>query len=244
MDVFVNNIKFDVPFDVSSITLGKYVEYYEMFGRELDVQLNEILKRDYKKIKAEEFLEIDDTDASLFLQMDLDDHLNNEALAWYSFFTGADLFEVKEQPYIQPLLNQYRVFRYLLKESMEAVQSYPSDFDWRDEIWTIQNFTVNPASEMTFNEIITSREIMRQIHKLSKGKWDAMPYLCAIFFRKKGERFSDELVQLDGERMNLMNELPLDYALRVAFFLTSSALIWMETLVSSESPEVETASLN
>jgi len=244
MEVIVNDIKHDVPFVLSDITLGKYIEYYDMYGRDLDAQLDAILKKDYKKELAEKFEEVTETDVELYLQMDIDAHVDNEALAWYSFFTGCDLYEVRDKPFIAPVLSQYRVFRFLLKESMEQANAFPFEIEWNDELWAIQNFTVNPASEMTFNEIITSKEVMRQIHSISKGKWDAMPYLCAIFLRKKGEAFSDEFIHEESDRLKAMNDLTMDHAMMVAFFLTNCVSIWSNTLAYSEDQAPETANQN
>ena len=134
--------------------------------------------------------------------------------------------------------------RYILKESVEQVLELPLEIEWQGEIWSIQDFNVNPASEMSFNEIITSKEVMRQIMAVGKGRWDALPYLCAIFFRKKGEAFSDDLIYEGSDRMELMKQLPMEYALQVAFFLTNCVSFWSSTLVSSEEKEAETQSLN
>ena len=203
MQLKINDTVHDVPFDLAIITLEKFIEYYEKFGRELDKHLEQLVSKEY---------EGDDIDKELLRQIDIDSHLDNEAISWFSLWTGADLFEIKEQPLIQPLLSEYRVLRYILKESVEQVLELPLEIEWQGEIWSIQDFNVNPASEMSFNEIITSKEVMRQIMAVGKGRWDALPYLCAIFFRKKGEAFSDDLIYEGSDRMELMKQLPMEYA--------------------------------
>ena len=235
MQVTINDQLLDIPFDLSEITLSKYVGYYDKYGRELDKQLVDLLEKKY---------EGDDDEIEISKQIDLDNHIDNEALSWVSYFSGFDLFEVRTEKYIQPLLSQYRVLRFVIKESLESALEFPQVIEWNGDQWFIQDFKINPSSEMSFNEIITSKEVIRQIHRLSKGKWDAMQYLCAIFFRKKDEAFSDALVDNDSERMKVLNDLPMTYVLKVAFFLSSCVNTWSNTLAYSPEKEVEKVNQN
>lgn len=235
MQLKINDTVHDVPFDLSIITLEQYLAYYNMYGRELDKHLEQLVAKEFDG---------DADDAALLLQIDIESHLDKEAISWFSYWTKMDLFEVKDFPAIQPLLSEYRVLRFLLKESSEQVVDLPIDVEWNGEVWCIQDFKVNPASEMSFNEIITSKEVMRQIMAIGQCKWDSLPYLCAVFFRKKGEAFSDELIYEGSERMELIKQLPMVYALAVAFFLTSCVNILNNTLVSLEEKEEETVKLN
>jgi hypothetical protein len=206
MIIFINNTEHNVPSDLSQVTLGRFIQYYQEYGKDLDEQLNEITE-----------------------ELDYDLHIDKEALSWYSFFTGYNFFESKDIDLTDMLL-QYRVLRSLLKESENACKEFPVQIEWNKEQWQIQDFKITPGSTMSFGEIITGKEVVRQINKMGQGKWDALPYLCAVYLRKKGEKFTDELVE---QRVTLMNELPLNYALMVAFFLSSSISIFRNTLLSS-----------
>lgn len=221
MQVTVNKKKFDVPFSLEDITLKKFIEYYNEYGRDLDKRLGALQKRDYKKMYGGQ--------AELQKQIDLDNHLDNEAISWYSFWTGLPLKEAKGQAGVQALLTQYRILKYLLIEDEEKAKNFPVDVEWNGETWSIQNYTVNAASNMTFNEIITSKEIMRQISSMELGKWDAMPYLCSVFFRKKGEAFTDKMVEENSERTALIMDLPMNHVLKVSFFLIFCAITWKNT---------------
>lgn len=229
MQITVNDIDFEVPFDISQISLSKFIEYREQYGIDLDKKLAEILERKSELTDPDE--------VALNLQIDLDNHIDNEALAWFSFWTNSNLFEVKNHPSIPGLLESYRVLRFLIKESMDTVYEFPSSITWQGEQWTISDFKVNPSSAMTFNEIITSKEVTRQIYKVGKGKWEALPYLCAVFLRKKDESFSDEFIHEDSDRLELFKELPLFIALQVAFFLSICVTIWSRSLVFSRNQE-------
>jgi hypothetical protein len=222
----------DVPFDLTQITLGQFISYQSEYGKELDKKLKEILEKKYE------------VDADYQRELELEDHLDLEALCWYSYWTKHDLHEVKNQPFITPLLEQYRVLRYLLKDDDAIIKEFPASFDWKGEEWIISDFKVNPANEMSFNEIITSKEVMRQVHAIGGGRWDAAIYLCAVYCRKKGETFSDKFIQEGSERMELLKELPLKYALSITFFLSVCVNIWLRTLAYSRPVELETPSLN
>lgn len=232
MQVTINHTAYDVPFDLTQITLGQFISYQSEYGKELDKKLKEILEKKYE------------VDADYQRELELEDHLDLEALCWYSYWTKHDLQEVKSQPFITPLLEQYRVLRYLLKDDDSIIKEFPAVFEWQGEWWFISDFKVNPANEMSFNEIITSKEVMRQVHAIGGGRWDGLIYLCAVYCRKKGELFTDELIIDGSERIKELSELPLNYALSVAFFLSVCANIWLATLAYSLPVELETLSLN
>jgi hypothetical protein len=160
-------------------------------------------------------------------ELDINTHIDEECVAWVSFWTGFSFEDIKGKPDILPVLCEYRKFRQQLKQSEDVSNTYPSIIEWEGSQWEIQDYAVTPSSGMTFNEIITSKEVIRQVHALGKKKWDALPYLCAIFLRKKEELFNDEFIQ-DGrsERIKLMQSLPMHYAIQVAFFLSSCVSTW------------------
>lgn len=217
MQFKINDTLVDVPTDLSVIPLGKFLKYWDLYGRELDKRLVEISKRDYDD-------EFDQT-------IDLLEQEYDEAIAWYSFFTGYDFSIIKEQP-SNELLAHYRAIRELLRISEGEAYVLGKDIEWNGETWSIRDWKVTPQAGFTFNELLTSKEAARQIHSLGKGKWECLPYLCAVFFRKKGEPFTDDLVTDGGERLTLMQELPMSYALQVAFFLSVSVSIAARTFQS------------
>lgn len=219
MLIEINGEKINVPSDLSNISLGKFIEWYETYGRNLDDKLGDIYEKKY--------------DDELQQAFAIEDHLFEEAIAWYSFFTGFDFSTIKELPIAPQLLNQYCILRELLNQSENETQAGMVEVDWNGEEWAIQDWRVDAKSTMSFNEIITSKETIRQISQIGLGKWDALIYLSAIFFRKKGEPFTDELIFEDGERIELMKSLPMNYAMMVAFFLKNCVNTWKNTFQSS-----------
>lgn len=210
MLININGTEHNVPSDVSQISLGKFVEWYDTHGRTLDEELTAIIETS------------DEPDIDLSL------HIDKEALSWYSFFTGFDFFKCEDIE-LTDILLQYRILRDLIKESENESREFPASIDWNEEKWAIQDYRVVPGSLMSFNEVITGKEVIRQISKIGKGKWEALAYLCCIYLRKENELYSDDLL----ERVELMNTLPLNHALSVAFFLSSSISIFKQHLLSS-----------
>lgn len=223
MQFIVDNITHEIPLNLPDIELGRFVNYYDAHGRELDNQLKELLT---KKYDAEDYSE---DELELHKEMELDDHLDKEATAWISFWCNKNFETIRNTPSIIPLLNQYRTLRTMLNETEAQENVSAFEVEWRGDTWSIHDHTVTASSHMEFNEIITSKEVTRQINSVGKGRWDALPYLCAIFFRKKNEGFSDALIIEDGERMKIINDLPMEYALKVYFFLKSCVSTWRST---------------
>jgi len=228
MQLTLNDILCEVPFDTSKITLGSFMEYHNEYGRDLNKLLSEIQKKEF--------------DDEVEKVIALNDYLDQEALAWFSFWTKSDLFEVKEESFIIPVLKSYRQLRSLLQPEDETQMSFPVEIIFNKEVWCISDYKVVPASGMDFNEVITSKETIRQLSSIGKDKYDSLPYMCAIFFRKKNEAFDDSFIQEDGERMTLLKQLPLNVAYQVAFFLNSYQSTYLKTLVYSIAKEAGTPS--
>lgn len=216
MMIDINGTIHNVPSDLSQITLKQFSEYYEKFGRALDEELSAIFE---------------DGADEMLLQL----HIDKEALSWYSFWTGWDFFSSTDVE-LTDLLIQYRAVRELLKDSETESREYPMDVEWDGGMWRIQDFRVVPGSIMSFNEIITGKEVVRQIESIGQGRWDALVYLCCIYFRKVSEPYKDDLLT---ERMDLMGTLPLNHAMAVAFFLSSSISIFKSHLLSLDTEAQE-----
>lgn len=224
MQITVNGNLLEVPFDLTQIKLSEFIDFRQQYGNDLDKELADILKQEYEGDEELQQLE-------KFIA--IDNHIDREGLAWFSFWTKHDFVDAMHLPGMSTLLAQYRLLRNAMDDSTNEAYSFPLLINWQGEEWEIKNYKVEPGSDMSFNEIITSKEIMRQLAMISAGKWDGLPYLCAVFLRKKGEAFKDEFVHPDSERMNLFNELPLTHAMQVAFFLNVCVCIWASTLAYS-----------
>lgn len=211
----INGEKVSVPSSLEQISLGKFIEWYELHGEQLDIQLQELLAND----KMDKDLK----------EIEIDQHLDKQAIAWMQFWTGFDFEELKDDIKIVPALDAYRVIRYQLKKE-ESETQYPTEFEFNGETWELGNYKVDPQSDMTAGEIITAKEVIRQLYKMGAGQYIAWLYLCCIFLRKKNERFQDHMVHEGSQRMELMREITMDIALRVGFFLNTCVDTWANTL--------------
>lgn len=233
MQLTVNNTACEVPYSLMTIKLDDYLRYHDEYGRELNKSLTAILEKKYRE------------DEELDKLVALEEYLDNEALAWNSFWTGFDLFEVRNDPHIvTPIFEAHRKRRHLIKPIQDESLVFPLKINWKGETWVVNDYKVTGNTQIVFNEIVTSKETIRQIFSIGKDRIDALPYLCGIFFRKKGEKFSDKLVEEGSERMELLKTLPLKYAFQVAFFLTSCVNIWKNISVCSADMDQEIPSLN
>lgn len=221
MDLTINDKKVKVPTDLSEITLGRFIDFYDKHGRALDEKLNALIEATYE----------DELDREL----DLSQHADEEAMAWFSFWFDLPLSEIMGGDAIE-LLSLYRGIKNLLLASEAEEMQLPETIDWNGEAWYISDFKVTATTSFTFNELITSKEVVRQLKAVGKGKWDSLPWLCAVFLRKVNEPFSDDLVADGSERMALLLTLPMSIAIKVAFFLTVSVNIWSN--ISAYSKEV------
>jgi len=78
---------------------------------------------------------------------------------------------------------------------------------------------------------------------LGSGKWESMLRLCAIYLRKKGEEYKEEFLYEDSERLLLMQQLPMNIAMQVGFFLTGTMNFYLNTSKFSGNPELKAQDL-
>jgi hypothetical protein len=208
------------PATLTEITLGKRVAFFREYGKELEERS--------KAIEAiTDTLEREAETAILNLDV---------AMKEFAHYTGIPLKAVMEEIDMNSLINIYSVDIAMLREQEQQI-SLQTEYEWQGKLWVISPPELQPDNKMTFNEFLHGKEIVRQLNKLGSGKWDALPYLCAIYLREKDEPFTEDLVKESGERLRLMNELPMDIALGVAFFLSGTLSIYMSTSAYSEEEE-------
>lgn len=106
-------------------------------------------------------------------------------------------------------------------------------FHWQNEEWVIQPPELKQDSIMTFGEFLQAKQWVKSTWELSEEKWDAMHGLACVYFRKKGEAFSEDFMNEGNERNELMKRLPLEYAIHLGFFFRDSMNSYLNTLRSS-----------
>lgn len=192
------------PATLADITLQQRVSFYQEHGKALDEMAGNV-----EKLTDEFEREIETTAWQLEM-----------AVRSFSFYAGIPAEEVRKEFDVNQLLNIFATdMQRLTVEESEIVPD--TTYTWNNEEWVLHTPELQANSDMVFVEFITAKEVCRRLNSMGKGKWDALPYLCAIYLRKKGEAFSEDLIDPAGKRFQLMLTLPLNIAIAVGFFLTS-----------------------
>jgi hypothetical protein len=197
------------PNALSEITLRQRIAWQEQYGDALEARALEVetVEEEFEKELERTVLSVD------------------AALQSFAFYTGVPEFLEGNTVDVGQLLNVYYACQQSLAEQELAISNTEQHHDmhaFAGKLWRIAPPVVSPDSEITFNEFLISKEVVRQLHMLAAGSWVALPYLCCVYFRLDGEPFSEALAKEDGERFEQLLDLPMDKALTVAFFLSSS----------------------
>ena len=214
------------PVSLDQIKLKQRIEFDQLYGSEIRDLQEQTFKFDEKGNE----LPVDELELTFFNGF--------VATRNFSFFTGIPLDEVEKNISIEDVLTIYfSCFHqiYLQQDEIELKDSYV----WNDEVWKLEAPELTFESKLTFNEFITSKQIIKQMHELGAGNWDVIPYLASIYLRKDGEKFEESWLSEGSERLELMKDLPMDIAVAVAFFLQSSMSMYLKTLASSQEEEAE-----
>lgn len=228
MIITIEGNKYKIPSSISEITLWQRIEFDKKYGIALREQLKKILE-----IKNEMSKELD---FSVY-HMDL-------ACKTLSFFANIPL-DVIQNTAINEVLTLYHHTMKTLSEDVDFRNDdfkLEHEFSWNDETWTIAAPELKYDSTLTFGELLDAKQWIKNLWELGEEKWEALLMLACVYFRKKGERYHEELAYENGERCQLLKKLPLSIALHVGFFLSVTTNFYMKTLRSSV--ETEEASAN
>lgn len=223
MKLRINDREVTLPSSLAEITLGQRIAFHNEHGKELEEALTGILE-------MEEGFERSMVEMEFTMQ---------QAIRSFAFFTGADLEAVRESECLSDILAVYHAcLRGLLEE--EEVVELRGRYTWKGEKWELAPPVLENSSAMTFGEFIDSKNIVQQLNQLGNGRWEALQALCAIYLRKAGEAYDKTFADEGSERYQMMAGLPMDIAIEVAFFLSSSLSIYLNTsasLTTAETPE-------
>ncbi|MDV2459880.1 hypothetical protein CMU99_16300 [Elizabethkingia anophelis] len=209
MKIKHNGKTYNIPASLAEITLKQVIDFQAVYGNEIE--------EFYKSQDKEDEL------ADFELKIDM-------ACKSVSFFSGIPLEEI----YKTNLDNVLSIYMNVLSPLFEPQEKrdFQDTYYFEDALWDIINPELSFNNSMSFNELILGKEITNDLQKFSIGRYDALLRLCVIYFRKKDaydnlEKFDESWLQEDSDRMQLMNNLPMDIALDVAFFLLRSMHFYM-----------------
>ena len=214
--------EYDVPTSLSQIKLRQKIEFDNLYSEKIEALKNEVF--------GDENKEVSDLDSMLLTF--------SVAAMNFSFFTGIPLDEVEQNIAVDDVLNIYYSCFYQLFQQEEELELQP-EYLWNDEFWKLESPELTFESKITFNEFITSKQIVKQMSELASGHWESLPYLACVYLKREDESFEEKWLAPGSERMEMMLDLPMDIAVAVAFFLQSSMSMYLKTLASSQEEEAE-----
>lgn len=209
MKIVIDDITYSLPASLLEVTLQQRIDFDQQYGRDLSDQLK--IVSDVK----------DDSDQQIdFMQYRLD-----VATKTISFYGNIPLAIVQNTDALQIMAIYEKV---LWPMSAEILFDNPdfilqNSFFWQDQEWSLQLPELKNESKMSFGEFLDAKQLVKDLYEDGNRKWEALLATACIFFRKKGETYSEDLSSVDESRYQLLKTLPLDYGLHAGFFLIGCA---------------------
>lgn len=220
MQITINDTAREIPFKLSLINLGQWVDYYKIHGKKLRSEFSKIKDRTYEGENGEQQR-----------QIEVESYIDLMALSWFTYWSGFDFFSITDQQ-VQPILKEYRQLCRLFDSEDDTIRNFGDELQWKGETWCFSHFTDRTYQQMSFIELMIFKDVAWRLEFVGRNRWEYLPYLCAIFFRKKGESINDITTVAGGlslesiinpERLELLMELPMNYAISIKYLLNTNS---------------------
>jgi hypothetical protein len=221
MRILLNDKEVVIPSSLTEITLGQRIDFYNQYGKELEEMATSIIAMP------------DDVDKEL----EIAEFQMEKMFRTFAFFAGSTPEALKESQFIDDIATIYYSSLAVLLDEEQKVE-LKSTYTWNGEEWHLHAPELKNGSRMSFGEFIDAKQMIKDMSDMGNGRWEAMLRLCAIYIRKKGEKYEESFLYEDSERLKLMRSLPMDIAMAVGFFLTCSVNISINILKSSSPAEL------
>jgi hypothetical protein len=230
MKITIDGRDYNLPASLSAISLAQKIEYDQKHGKDLRAQLKKI--SDIKEGIAKE--------------IEFNDYHFQLACKSLSFFAGIDLEVVYNTAIEDVLIIYHKAMQGYAEDVDFAAKEFDlkNEFVWNDEIWMVAAPALKHDSKMTYGEFLDAKQWVKNLYELGEDKYEALLMLCCVYFRKKDEPYTKELSNDGGDRYQLLKSLPLEYALHVGFFLSSSMNSCIQIFHSLGQAEKEEADQN
>lgn len=222
MRILINKEEKTIPSSISEITLKQKIDFQNSYGKDLEAMAKSIIAMEDGVAKELELMQFQ------FEQM----------FKTMAFFTDIDEIVLKESEFIDKIASIYYASLAQMHEQEETFL-LKHEFVWKEEIWVLDHPELKHGDRMTFGEMIDAKQIIQDMTDLGKNRWECMLPLSAIFLRKKDEAYDKSFLFEDSERLKLMEELPLDIAMNVGFFLNSSLNLFITASQYSDPLELK-----
>lgn len=194
-----------IPSSLDDITLRQKIDYQQKIGDELDA-------------KAKEIFDIQD---EVLREIEIVNFQIEKMFKSFAYFANCTIESLQQSEFVSKIANIYYVSIGLLFEE-EAAIDLKQEFTWNDEVWKLAAPELTHGDQTTFGEFIDSKQIVQDMAKLGRSRWEALIPLSAVFLRKEDEPYDKSFLYEGSERLKLMETLPLSIALQVGFFLSTS----------------------
>lgn len=218
MLVVINDKTVTFPSTLADITLRQRIDLHDRHGRDLEKMLESI-----QKMTDESERTIEMTQWSL-----------ERMFRTFAFFAGTTPEAIKESEFVGEVARIYNASLAQIYAEELAIDDTRREFEFKGETWHLAPPELKHGDKMSFGEVIESKQTVKDMLDLGRGRWEAMLRLCVIYLRKKDEPYTEDMLFEGSKRMKLMEELPLDIALHVGFFLKSFLNFYQSILMFSE----------
>lgn len=216
MRLQINDTEVVIPSSLAEFTLGQRIDFHRQYGEELERMAGDIAEMEDGPEKEIELM-----------------HFHFEQMfRTFAFFANTTPEALKESAFIDDIANIYHAHLATLFAEEKDI-TLKEEYLWNGEVWHLHAPQLMQGSKITFGQFIDSKQLIQDTIELGKGKWEYLPKICAIYLTKAGEEYSEEFLYEGSERVELMRSLPMDIALAVGFFLSSSLNTCISTFQSS-----------
>ncbi len=222
MRLIINDTQVEIPSSLEEITLKQRIDYQNTYGNELDLMAKSILEMP------------DDEERELEIVL----FQFEKMIRTFAFFANVTPEAIKDSEYIDKIAEIYYANLACIFDE-EAKTELIDRFEWRGEMWKLGSPLLKQGDPMKFGELINSKQVVQDLIKLGKSKWEVMLPLCAIYLRKEDEEFDKSFLYEGSDRLKLMEELPLSIALQVGFFLSGSLSMFTTAFLYSNPPRLK-----
>lgn len=186
---------------LKDIRLEKWVNFYLLYGKELDRRYSAILSMPDCEEK---------TDLYMLYEVE-------SAQQTYSYYAGVLLDEVELMDVKELLITYSAAFLQWNQAVYDSAVNIYSGILWNGEVWELQPIGKD-ANKTSFAEFEHTQTVSLLFADMEEGRVDRIYTLFAMFFRKEGEPFTEAI----PDRIEIMKSLPLDIAYAIKEVLTDA----------------------
>ncbi|MFB6453727.1 hypothetical protein ACE38W_00525 [Chitinophaga sp. Hz27] len=216
MRITINDREVIIPSSLSEFSLGQRIAFQIEYGNSLDARLKEIF-------------EIQD---EIRRELELMEFNAEKMFSTFAFFAGCTVDSLKESDFVDDIFAIYQASLAALFHEEDSMEFHNS-FVWNGANWYLHPPELHYGSKLSFGQLIDSKQVVADIAAFAGGNWEALQRICTIYLRKEGEEYDESFLYENSDRLNEMLDLPMNIALTVAFFLSSSINIYLNSSPSS-----------